>query len=233
MDLTNRLNTWAEPSVDRSASIRPIEEIHAAGARELDRLIATPLTRHRDRVAYRDTLIVLLLSVAPIRLRNLASIEIGRHLIRTGDRAGLRFAEAETKNKQRLSFELPCHLDPYLALYLDRVRPSFGPAPGCVHLWLGFEGQPLTAHTIGGRVILVTQRLFGTPINPHSFRACAATSFALRSPAMARQAAPLLGHRYFGTTEKHYIKANQLEASRSINTVLEGLRKESRKGKRA
>ena len=80
MDLTNRVNTWAEPAVDRSAQTIPIELIHNACLGELDRLLRTPLTRRIDRVAYRDTLIVLLLSAAPVRLRNLAMIEIGVHL---------------------------------------------------------------------------------------------------------------------------------------------------------
>ena len=70
MDLTNRLNTWAEPSVDRTAQTLPIEQIHNAALRELDRLQQTPLVRRIDRVAYRDTLIVLLLSAAPVRMRN-------------------------------------------------------------------------------------------------------------------------------------------------------------------
>ena len=62
------------------------------------------------------------------------------------------------------------------------------------------------------------------PINPHSFRTCAATSFALRSPGLARLAAALLGHRDFRTTETYYIKADQLEASRGVNAVLGALR---------
>ena len=144
MDLTNRVNTWAEPAVDRSAQTIPIEHIHNACLGELDRLLQTPLTRRLDRVAYRDTLIVLLLSAAPVRLRNLAMIEIGTHLTLDEDRATLRFTESETKNRQRLTHPLPRHVRPYLQHYLDRVRPSFGPADGCHRLWLGFEGGPLT-----------------------------------------------------------------------------------------
>ena len=40
----------------------------------------------------------------------------------------------------------------------------------------------------------------------------------------------LLGHRRFATTEKHYVKANQLEASRSVNAVLAELRGELLRG---
>ena len=37
---------------------------------------------------------------------------------------------------------------------------------------------------------------------------------------MARAAAAILGHRSFTTTERYYIRANQLEASRTMNTTL-------------
>lgn len=105
------------------------------------------------------------------------------------------------------------------------MRPSFRPAEGCDRLWLGFEGSPLTPHSIYGRIVLVTERLLGVAINPHSFRACAATSLADRSPADARRAAPLLGHRYFATTERHYIRAQQIEASRKVHATLADIRR--------
>jgi hypothetical protein len=196
-DVSNRLNAWAEPSVDRSAQTVPIEDIHNACLAELDRLASTALSRRIERVAYRDTLIVLVLSAAPIRRRNLAMIEIGHHLD-VGDRsATLRFGEGETKNRQALTYALPRHLLPYIVSYLERIRPTFEPRNGCTRLWLGFEGQPLADHSIYGRIMLVTQRLLDVAVNPHSFRACVATSLAERSSTDARLAAPLLGHRYF------------------------------------
>jgi integrase len=87
-------------------------------------------------------------------------------------------------------------------------------------LWLGFEGGPLIAHSIYGRIMLVTKRLFGTPINPHLFRSCAATTLIEQAPEAAHLAAPLLGHRYFRTTERYYVKAGQLIAGRQVSAVL-------------
>ena len=127
MDLTNRLNSWAAPAVDRSAQTLPIEQIHNACLRELDRLLETPLTRRLDRVAYRDTLIALMLSAAPVRLRNLAAIEIGTQLRITARGATLPFSEHETKNRQPLVHPLPRHLVPYLQA-LSRPRPPELPA---------------------------------------------------------------------------------------------------------
>ena len=91
-------------------------------------------------------------------------------------------------------------------------------------LWLGFEGKPLTPHSVYGRIILVSKRLLGVAINPHLLRDCAATSLAIVSPAAALSAAALLGHQSFATTERHYIQANHLEAGRAVNALLANLR---------
>ena len=145
-----------EPGVDRTAQTLPIEQIHNACLRELDRLQQTPLVRRIDRVAYRDALIMLVLSAAPVRLRNLAMIEIGTHLHITGSGATLRFTENETKNRQRLTHPLPRHLLPYLQVYLDRIRPSFGTRPEpATGSGSGSRARPLTAHSIYGRVLLI------------------------------------------------------------------------------
>ena len=169
-------------------------------------------------------MIILLLAACPIRLRNLACIEIGVHLIDQQGSWMLRFADHETKNRQRLVFDLPRELTPYLAVYLDCIRPSFGPEPTNKALWLGFEGGGLCAHSTYCRIVLITRRLFGAPINPHLFPSCAATSLVFMAPEKARLAAPLLGHRYFRTTEQHYIKAGQIEASRRVHATLSRIR---------
>ena len=104
------------------------------------------------------------------RARNLATIEIGTQLTITARGATLTFSENETKNRQPLVHPLPRHLVSSVQAYLDRVRPSFRPVGDCKRLWLGFEGEPLAAHSVYGRIILVTDRLLGVKINPHSFR---------------------------------------------------------------
>ena len=53
MDLSNRFNSWAKPSVDRRSAMQPSDQIFAAARTELDRLRTTPLTRRIERVAYR------------------------------------------------------------------------------------------------------------------------------------------------------------------------------------
>ena len=86
------------------------------------------------------------------------------------------------------------------------------------------KGKPLAHELLYQRVTATTLRLFGIAINPHSFRTCAATTFADHSPEDALFARPLLGHRLPQTTEHHYIRANQRAASARINAMLADVR---------
>ncbi len=79
-------------------------------------------------------------------------------------------------------------------------------------------------HGVYHRINKLTHRLFGVPINPHLLRECAASSLAAVSADMARAAAPLLGHRHFSTTERHYIQADNLAASRRLGSILDRLK---------
>lgn len=204
--------------------MRPTGEIYAVAIKELDRLLATPLTRRIERVGYRDALMLAMLVARPIRLKNFTNVLIGQHLVRQGTIWLLVIPAEETKNKQPLEYDLPSSLDPYLAVYLERVRPSFGAAASEQTLWLTFEGTPLDDHSIHGRFMLVTKRLLAVAMNPHLLRDCAATSLSTVSPAVARSAAAILGHRSFSTTERYYVRANQLEASRTVNTILSAMK---------
>jgi len=84
----------------------------------------------------------------------------------------------------------------------------------------------MAEETIYASVMATSAQLFGTALNPHSFRSLAATLLAETSPEDALHARPLLGHRQMETTEKHYIRASQLSAARELwrNLGDDGLR---------
>jgi integrase/recombinase XerD len=226
-DVCNALNRRSSPSKDKRMRMRPTGEIYAAAFAELGRLSKTALRRRNDRVAFRDTLMLAILAARPVRLRNLAEIRIGGHLVRQGDVLLLAFPAEEVKNRRPLEYDLPVSVVSFLQTYLQRIRPSFLKGGVSDALWLGFEGKPLTPHSIYGRIMLVSERLLGVAINPHLLRDCAATSLATVSPAAALSAAALLGHQSFATTERYYIRANQLEAGRVVNAMLADIRSQT------
>ncbi len=109
----------------------------------------TPISMD-DAVCYRDGLMIALASFVPIRRKNLAGLEIGRHLVREGDGWSVIISEKETKTRKSLDYPVPELLETYLATYLNIVRPQMRPHPTCAALWLNSRGgAPLPDTTIG------------------------------------------------------------------------------------
>jgi integrase/recombinase XerD len=92
-------------------------------------------------------------------------------------------------------------------------------------LWISRHGLPLSRETVYGCIRARTLHGLGRAINPHLFRACAATSIAIDDPHHVHVASRLLGHRKVSTTETYYNLALSVEASRLMQNVLLSLRR--------
>lgn len=222
--LTNRLDSWAVSSRAPRLFHMTATEMFERALVELKRLSVIPAPKPRTLMAYRDTLIVALLLACPLRLRNLAMMELGRHLVRIGDEWHLRFEPGETKTGQPLHLIVPAALTRFMDEYLERIRPAFPGVGSHRCVWAAQKGRPMAEETIYDRVVQTSERLFGTALNPHAFRTLAATLLAETSPEDALRARPLLGHRQFATTEQFYIRANQLSAARRVADALQRIR---------
>lgn len=219
----NRVQINAKPSKDKRARMRPTAEIFAAALTELEQLPQTDLSV-KQALAYRDALMLAFVAARPLRKKNFTGLELGPHPVQTEDNWLLTIPAAETKTCQPVSFELSEQLLRWFERYLSAVRALFPQAGESSRLWLGKEGIMRSPHGVYHRITKLTRRLFGAPINPHLLRDCAASSLAAISADMARAAAPLLGHRSFSTTERFYIQADNLAASRRHGAALDGLK---------
>lgn len=223
-EVTNRLKVWAKPARERRDRLLPASEMMATVLSELYHLQVTDCkSRHAD-LAFRDVLTIGILICCPIRLKNLTSLSIGQHLQKVGDEWRMSFPACETKNNQDLSYILPQGLEAAFEHYLSTIRPRFPGADGSAALLRSLKGNPLAYETIYMRVVKETRRLFGVDINPHSFRTIAATWLAEQSARDALFARPLLGHRNPATTERHYIRASKIDASRRVSEAIMKLR---------
>jgi integrase/recombinase XerD len=218
----NRLQVTAKPSRDKRARMRPTGEIVDAAIGELGRLVHEPPTI-KTAIAYRDALMLALLAARPLRVKNFTTLELGRHLRVIEGGWLIDIPAAETKTSDPISFELPHWILPWFAHYLEKVRPLFPEAGTSSRLWLGKDGVPHAPSLTYLRITKLTARLFGTPINPHLLRDCAASSLAAEAPESAHFAKALLGHRHLATTERNYIQADNLAASRRVNGLLAGV----------
>ena len=228
-EAAKRLQRSARPVRDKRRLLKPAQELYQTG---LDLLCSAEsmIEPHKAATAFRDGLMIALLATRPVRLANLAAIEIGRHLDRRGEEYWLIFRADEVKTRRHLEFPLPLSLADPLVRYLVRHRPILmarrgrwyrGPHSG---LWVSRDGSHLAAKQIGHIIQLRTEERFGCPIGPHLFRSAAATSVAIEDPGHVGIIANILGHYNLRTAERYYNLAGSLEAARRFQAELQARR---------
>lgn len=212
----DRLSRTASPRRNKQARIVATSELRRLATEYLAALPQMPCQTERMRASwFRDGVLMLLLTSRPIRLRNLASIVIDRHLLKQGNHYALAFTAEETKDYQPLNFPCPPEFTPWLEHYLNHDRPLLLRGMPTQRLWLSMRGQRLSAQAIYIAVCKLTKRLTGRPINPHLFRDCLVSEMAERAPEQLSAASRILGHASLSMTNKHYNQAQMLSAGKA------------------
>jgi integrase len=196
---------------------------------------------------FRNGLIIALLAVCPIRVGSFASLTLGRSFLRIGDSWWIRLAADETKNRRPDERPVPSFLTPCVDEYLRAYRPRYlsadrvGTARGSRvalpeaglelaigPLWLTERGRAMSASGMKKAVPQTTRRTLGVSVNPHLFRACAATAAALHAGAHPHLASALLQHVDPRVTEAHYNRASSLQAAIRYGEILDDMLKRDR-----
>jgi integrase/recombinase XerD len=190
----------------------------------------TPISMD-DAIQYRDGLMIALVAFIPLRRKNLAALEIGRHLVREGDSWFVIVSDKETKTRKLIDYPVPQLLEPYLATYLAIVRPQMRPRPTCAALWLNSRGGALAYAAIGDIFSRHSTSRLGFRITPHDARDAAGTFWAISAPHQIGVARDLLAHSDLRTTIKYYNRARGIEASRTYGRVIAEMRRaQNRRG---
>jgi integrase/recombinase XerD len=163
-------------------------------------------------------------------------MRLGRHMVKVGGSWQMLFGAHETKTHARYEARVPSTLAPRLERYLDVHRPVLlrgkcvldrannMPLSGEDAVWVSKVGTQIEKAALSERIVRHTKAAFGRSVSPHLFRDCAATSIALDNPKHVGDASLVLGHAGHTMTEKHYIHAQSLEASRRHATTIARLR---------
>ena len=209
--LTQRYRTLranVRPAREKLSRLKPIDELVALGERLMEEAdSASDWSAKRRAVAYRDGLMIALLTYRPIRCKNLAMMRIGRHLVKVRGSWQILFVAEETKSHVPYEAILPSALAPRLERYLDVHRPvlirgeqaenqaTVLPAhPELDALWVSELGTQLNIGILTNRIVVRTKAAFGRSISPHLFRDCAATSIAVDNPKQIGDASLVLGY---------------------------------------
>ena len=162
-----------------------------------------PIKLKEDAVDLMMAAAVALLLCAPVRLKNLTNIVLGRNLTRNADGSGaLSFAAGEVKNGVALDFVLPGDVMDVIDDYLAHAR----------QWWLGAESDRLfpfgetggaRAH-FGDLLARRVRRATGLRLNVHLFRHIAAKLYLDDHPGEYELVRLLLGHKELSTTVRFY-----------------------------
>jgi integrase len=235
--LYRSLRSRARPARDKLTRLKPIDELASLGERLMDEAESAADWSPRARaVRYRDGLMIALLAYRPIRLKNLAMMRLGRHLLKVGGFWRMAFAADETKSRVPYEAVFPSALAPRLERYLETHRPVLMRGEQAVDadsppihpdldaVWVSEVGTQLEQGALARRIFVQTREAFGRGMGPHMFRDAAATSIAVDNPKHVGDASLVLGHAGHRTTERHYNHARSLEASRRHAATLSQVR---------
>lgn len=214
----------ARPREKRHKIIDP-RRLVALGLKLMDGADCEACPAERAR-RYRDGLLIALLASRPLRRRSLGALEIGTSLRHIAGRYVIQLRDDDTKAALPLEFDVPDVLGPYLARYLEKIRPMFPHAAESQALWLSSKGGALRDNAIYGLVCKRTKKAFGFSIHPHLFRDIAATAIARETPEQLAIARDLLAHSKIEMTDRHYMQARSAEAARAHAALLARLQRD-------
>ena len=172
---------------------------------------------------FRDGLIFAFLAARPVRRSNMVGLRIGQEFVATHDGYTVSIAAESYKTDVPFEFPVPDRLVPYLRLYLDeyrRVLAAGGSPKGGAYLWLYRSGAPLTGDSLRTIIGLRSEQGFGTRLNPHDFRHCAASSIVLISPDEWPIIKIILGHSSLRTAEGYYLYARGIGATMAYQNAV-------------
>jgi integrase len=183
---------------------------------------------YREAKMIQTALAIELLLNAPVRIQNLASIEIERHLVEVGSRRSpmihLVFPAAEVKNANDLEFPLLPETTDLLDLYCGGWRPLLAKASTPFL----FPGKNAYKHKGTGALSDQIKKLVYSytrlDMPAHRFRHAVGKIFLDRNAGQYEVVHQLLGHKDIATTIAFYAGAESASAARHYAKTILGIR---------
>jgi integrase len=168
---------------------------------------------------------IAILQVVPLRIGNLAKIDMRKNLIARGKRVYLVVSEGDTKNGEPVNFELPAEVVDIVAWYIRDYRPHLLRAPTDA-LFPGEGSGPKSAEGLGAQIKAAVFRFCGLNVNPHLFRHAGAKIFLDQRPSQYEVVRQVLRHRSIETTTSFYAGAETRSAGQHYASVISKLRED-------
>jgi integrase len=182
---------------------------------------------YNDAVRAQTALAIAIELVAPLRAKNLAGLDLDRHLIRSRPGPGavmhLVIPAGEVKNKNALEFELPPDVVRLLELYLKKFRPLLV-TDGSSYLFPARQGGAKTPAQLAEQIKRAIKIGTGLTVNAHLFRHLCAFLFLKAHPGDYETVRLLLGHSSLAVTVRIYCGLELSDAVRRYDRLIDTYR---------
>lgn len=177
------------------------------------------LERHapvRAAVLAQIAVAVAILTIAPIRLGNLASIRLGENLIKPGGPQSnyfLTFNKYDVKNRVPLQFKLDDVVTAIINEYVHDFRPALMRGTNADWLFPGGGSEHKEKISFSTQIVDRVEKSTGLRITVHQFRHAAGALILKHRPGEYELVRRLLGHKSVQTTIKFYLELETTQAS--------------------
>ena len=169
-----------------------------------------------------------LLLMAPMRIKNISELEIGRTLFLDGKRSGRILIDgSEVKNEYDIEIPLPRILLERLDVYLKGFHPLLAP-PGCKMLFPSDDSGHKRTTVLSNQISVCLRRRIGIVMHCHLFRHLAAKLYLEAFPGSYAIVQILLGHKDINTTIRTYSGTEHAAVFRMYDEFITGLRGDDR-----
>ena len=177
-------------------------------------------------IRVQSALAVSFLTTAPMRMKNLAGLRLGRHIVQTrpGGVRQIVVPAEEVKNRTALAFEVSDALGDVMEVYLARCRPVLSGDPDGF-LFPARKGGAKTPAQLAAQIKRTVEQETGIDLNAHAFRHLAAKLFLAEHPGEYETVRLLLAHKSIATTVNSYCGLEQADALRRYDALIDRHRK--------
>ena len=177
------------------------------------------LGRRRDAVKAAFAVAIAIELYIPIRIKNLADLQLDKHIRRYGEKTILSIDAESTKNAQLIEAELPAEVTELLDVYTTTFRPRLVKTPS-PWLFPGENGGRRPPGGFGTQIRDLIHKETGIQMTVHQFRHLAAKVYMDRHPGGLETVRRLLGHKSIATTEHFYHELDAALSSRRYAQVI-------------
>jgi integrase/recombinase XerD len=221
----SRLEGLARPQ-DRFDRLVPPVHTLDYGIELMDAALTLPPSDgHKQReIQYRDGLLLVVLTIWPIRRRGLAALTVSRHLEFDDGSVNILLYPTDAKAARAESVRVPEQLLSYLTRYLKEIRPILLGDSCHNGLWASYQEGPLSAGRLYDIVRARIIAKFGKDMCIHDFRRAAATFLAMDVPEMIGLIPGVLQHASPDVSDQHYNLSHSMQAGRRFAAHLANAR---------